>query len=83
MLVQNNDYLIFFLPLLNFHNTYSSPINTQRFYYLGEVNLDLNGAIRYLNKKHLVFQGDGCACQPDADQPIGSAQGPAAHPQEI
>lgn len=42
MLVQNNDYLIFFLPLLNFHNTYSSPINTQRFYYLGEVNLDPN-----------------------------------------
>ena len=30
--------------------------------------MDLNGAIRYLNKKHLVFQGDGCACQPDASQ---------------
>lgn len=30
---------------------------------IGEVNLDLNGAIRYLNKMSLVFQGDGCACQ--------------------
>lgn len=25
--------------------------------------MDLNGAIRYLNKKRLVFQGDGCPCQ--------------------
>lgn len=30
--------------------------------------MDLNGAIRYLSKKHLVFQGDGCACQMPAKE---------------
>lgn len=50
---------------------------------MGEVNLDLNGAIRYLNKKHLVFQGDGCACQMLAclsSRGGGSAQGPTVGP---
>lgn len=37
---------------------------------MGEANLDLNGAIRYLDKKHLVFQGDGCACQMLACLPV-------------
>lgn len=35
--------------------------------------MDLNGAIRYLSKKHLICQGDGCACQPDAGLPVGRA----------
>lgn len=35
--------------------------------------IDLNGAIRYLSKKHLICQGDGCACQPDAGLPVGRA----------
>lgn len=50
---------------------------------MGEVNLDLNGAIRYLNKKHLVFQRDGCACQMPAclsSRGGGSAQGPTVSP---
>lgn len=45
--------------------------------------MDLNEAIRYLNKKHLVFQGDGCACQMLAclsSQGGGSAQGPTVSP---
>lgn len=35
--------------------------------------MDLNREIRYLSKKHLIYQGDGCACQPDASLTVGRA----------